>query len=147
MCLYLNDGPLLGLFLIMLSGHDARGPVGSCAPAFKVQKALPTHRRQRANLQPESWLPGLPTIPLGTSCLDSRLQSSSSSASVVVVAKLCLTLCDPMDYSIPVLHHLPEFASITSDEQLTFVCLVKNRCALGRFWGNKERLHFSENIT
>ena len=28
------------------------------------------------------------------------------------VAKLCLTLCDPMDYSMPgfpVLHHLPEF--------------------------------------
>ena len=30
-----------------------------------------------------------------------------------LVAKLCLTLCDPMDWSMPgfpVLHHLPEFA-------------------------------------
>ena len=63
------------------------------------------------------------------------------------VAKVCLTLCNPMDCSIPVLHHLSEFASVTCDEHLTFVCLVKYRCALGKFWGKKERLHFSENIT
>ena len=33
--------------------------------------------------------------------------------STCLVAKLCLTLCDPMDYSMPgfpVLHYLPEFA-------------------------------------
>ena len=53
------------------------------------------------------------------------------------VAKLCLTLCNPMDCSIPVLHHLPESASIMSDEQLTFVCLVNNRWALGKFWGKR----------
>ena len=32
-----------------------------------------------------------------------------------LVAKLCLTLCNPVDYSIPgasVLHYLPEFAQI-----------------------------------
>ena len=31
------------------------------------------------------------------------------------VAKLCITLCDPMDYSMPgcpVLHYVPEFAQI-----------------------------------
>ena len=37
---------------------------------------------------------------------------SSLSQSVISVAQLCLTLCDPMDCSMPgllVLHQLPEF--------------------------------------
>ena len=37
------------------------------------------------------------------------------SSFVIVVAQLCPTLCDPMDYStpgFPVLHHLPGFAQV-----------------------------------
>ena len=42
-----------------------------------------------------------------------RLHNGNNSNYCCLVAKLCLTLCDPIDCSMsgfPVLHHLPEFA-------------------------------------
>ena len=54
---------------------------------------------------------------MNTHCLHYKFLSKQSRSSVitvaVVVAKWCLTLCDPMDCStpgFPVLHYFPEFA-------------------------------------
>ena len=102
--------------LLRWVGMMREGLLGAMPPAFEGQTALPAHRDLVAGGKEPACVrsPGFgtcPPLPPGTSCLDSRLQSSSSSASV------------------------------TNEEQLAFVCLVKDRCALGEF-GDREVTFF-----
>ena len=72
----------------------------------------------------QGWNPGSPALQADTFTSES-LGKPRYIFFWCSVSKLCLTLCDPMDFSMPSLpvpHHLPEFAQFMSIESGMHIC-------------------------
>ena len=100
-------------FLCFLSGIFYRNTVYKIRQTFRNSSIRFLEKISvKSNFFPFGESPAEPVLELWL--LHRRaLSSSSGVTSCCSVTQLCLTLCDPMDCSIPgflVFHHLPEFA-------------------------------------